>query len=136
MAVELPMLTTPEPITEDRAALVRRARMLAWLGVGWHVIEDADASLARLAASSIPLIGFGADSLIESAAGFIVLWRFAATRSTSEAAERRAQQLIAISFYILPAYVAMGAPRSLIGGDEPATSWVGIGLAAFTAATM
>src|SRR4051794_17706910 len=130
------MLTTPAPPAEDRAALVRRARMLASLGVGWHVIEAAIAILAGLAASSIALIGFGADSLIESAAGFIVLWRFAATRSTSEAAERRAQQLIAICFYVLAAYVAVEATRSLIGGDEPATSWVGIGLAAFTAATM
>ena len=110
--------------------------MLASLGVGWHVIEAAIAILAGLAASSIALIGFGADSLIESAAGFVVLWRFAAARSTSPAAERRAQQLIAISFYVLAAYVAIEATRSLIGGDEPATSWVGIGLAAFTAATM
>src|SRR3954463_15431816 len=118
MAVELPMLATPEPITEDRAALVRRARLLAWLGVGWPVIEAAIPILAGLAASSIALIGFGADSLIESAAGFIVLWRFAATRSTSAAAARRAQQPIAICFYVLAAYVAIEATRSLIGGDE------------------
>ena len=130
------MLVTPAPPAEDRAALVRRARLLAWIGVGWHVIEAAIAILAGLAASSIALIGFGADSLIESAAGFIVLWRFAAARSASAGAERRAQQLIAISFYVLAAYIAIEATRSLIGGDEPATSWVGIALAAFTAATM
>jgi divalent metal cation (Fe/Co/Zn/Cd) transporter len=130
------MLMTPAPPAEDRAALVRRARLLAWIGVGWHVIEAAIAILAGLAASSIALIGFGADSLIESAAGFIVLWRFAAVRSASAGAERRAQQLIAISFYVLAAYIAIEATRSLIGGDEPATSWVGIALAAFTAATM
>src|SRR4051795_3738628 len=110
------MHITGSAATADRAALVRRARMLASLGVGWHVIEAAIAILAGLAASSIALIGFGADSLIESAAGFIVLWRFAAARSASPAAERRAQQLIAISFYILAAYVAVGATRSLIGG--------------------
>jgi divalent metal cation (Fe/Co/Zn/Cd) transporter len=127
------MLTMPAPPAEDRAALVRRARLLAWAGVGWHVIEAAIAILAGLAASSIALIGFGADSLIESAAGFIVLWRFA---SSSPGAERRAQQLIAISFYVLAAYVAIEATRALTGGGEPATSWVGIGLAAFTAATM
>jgi len=127
------MLITPAPPAADRAVLVRRARLLAWIGVGWHVIEAAIAILAGLAASSIALIGFGADSLIESAAGFIVLWRFA---SSSPGAERRAQQLIAISFYVLAAYVAIEATRALTGGDEPATSWVGIGLAAFTAATM
>jgi divalent metal cation (Fe/Co/Zn/Cd) transporter len=134
MAVELPILTTPA--VGDRAALVRRARALAWLGVAWHVAEAAIAILAGLAASSIALIGFGADSMIESAAGVIVLWRFAAARSSSQDAERRAQRLIAISFYVLAAYIAIEAVRSLLGGDQPATSWVGIGLAAFTAATM
>ncbi len=139
MAVELPIFApsaTPSLPAEERAGLVRRAKALAWIGVGWHVVEAAIAILAGLAASSIALIGFGADSLVESAAGFIVLWRFAAARSASEAAERRAQQLIAISFYVLAAYIAVEAIRSLTGGNEPATSWVGIGLAAFTAVTM
>jgi divalent metal cation (Fe/Co/Zn/Cd) transporter len=65
-----------------------------------------------------------------------VVWRFAAARASSEVAERRAQRLIAISFYIIAAYVAVEAARALAGGDEPEASWVGIGLAAFTAATM
>jgi len=69
-------------------------------------------------------------------AGFIVLWRFADRRSYSESAERRAQQLIAISFFLLAAYVGAEAIRTLIAGDHPEASWVGIGLAAFTAPTM
>src|SRR3954447_12309059 len=127
------MHTAVSPATDERAALVRRARGLAWLGIGWHVIEAAIAILAGAAASSIALIGFGADSLIESFAGLVVVWRFA---TASEHAERRAQRLIAVSFYVLAAYVAFEAGRSLLGGDEPSVSWVGIGLAAFTAATM
>jgi len=130
MAVELPIIA---PASEDRAPLVRRARALAWLGVGWHVVEAAVAIVAGLAASSIALIGFGADSVIESAAGLIVLWRFA---SSSATAERRAQQLIAVSFFVLAGYVAIEASRSLIGADEPEASWAGIALAAFAAATM
>jgi divalent metal cation (Fe/Co/Zn/Cd) transporter len=89
-----------------------------------------------IVAGSIALIGFGADSLIESFAGFILLWRFAASRVTSEAAERRAQKLIAISFYAIAAYVAFEAVRSLLTGDRPEASWVGIGLAAITLVTM
>jgi divalent metal cation (Fe/Co/Zn/Cd) transporter len=115
---------------------VRRARALAWLGIGWHVVEAAIAILAGLAASSIALIGFGADSFVESAAGVVVLWRFAAARASSDAAEQRAQRLIALTFYAIAAYVAVEAIRSLITGTEPEASWVGIGLAAFTAATM
>jgi divalent metal cation (Fe/Co/Zn/Cd) transporter len=130
------MLAPPAPPASERAALVRRARALAWLGVGWHAIEAAIAILAGLAASSIALIGFGADSVVESAAGFILLWRFAGTRAASDDAERRAQRLIAVTFYVIAAYVAVEAIRSLLGGHEPQASWVGIGLAAFTAATM
>jgi divalent metal cation (Fe/Co/Zn/Cd) transporter len=110
----------------DRARLVRRARLLAWGGIAWHVVEFAIAVAAGIAASSIALIGFGFDSLIESVAGLIVLWRFSARRSHSESAERRAQQAIAVSFFILGAYVGVEAIRTLVAGDAPEASWVGI----------
>jgi divalent metal cation (Fe/Co/Zn/Cd) transporter len=122
--------------SSERVRLVRRAKQLAWLGVGWHGVEAAIAIGAGLVAGSIALIGFGADSLIESFAGFILLWRFAASRVTSEVAERRAQKLIASSFYVIAAYVGFEAVRSLLTGDRPEASWVGIGLAAITLVTM
>ena len=120
----------------ERVRLVRRARLLAWGGNAWHLVEFAIAVGAGLAAGSIALVGFGADSLIESLAGFIILWRFAASRSHSETAERRAQQLVAASYLILVLYILVEATRSFVGGDRPEASWVGIGLAAFTAPTM
>jgi len=119
-----------------RARLVRRAQVLAWVGVGWHGVEAAIAVGAGLAAGSIALVGFGADSLTESVAGFVLLWRFAGARAGSEHAERRAQRLIGISFYVIAAYIAVEAVRSLAGGHQPDASWVGIGLAAFTLVTM
>ena len=100
------------------------------------MVEFGIAIGAGIAASSIALIGFGADSLVESLAGLIVVWRFSARRLNPEAAERRAQQLIAGSFFLLAAYVGLEAVRTLAGGQHPETSWVGIGLAAFTAPTM
>jgi divalent metal cation (Fe/Co/Zn/Cd) transporter len=126
----------PSALGPEQDRLMRRARRLAWLGVGWHGVEAAIAVLAGLAASSIALIGFGADSMIEAVAGFVVLWLFSGSRRGSARAERRAQQLIAASFYLLAAYVAVEATRTLINADHPETSWVGIGLAAFTAVTM
>ena len=126
----------PLQAVPDRARLVRRAQALAWLGISWHVAECAIAVVAGSAASSIALIGFGIDSAIEAAAGFVVLWLFASRRAGSPAAERRAQVLIAGSFFLLAAYVSVEAVRSLASGSEADASWVGIGLAAFTAATM
>ena len=124
------------PSPAERLRLERRARLLAWVGIVWHVVEFAIAIVAGVVAGSIALIGFGADSLIEALAGVVVVWLFTGSRVGSHAAERRAQQLIAGSFFVLAAYVGVEAVRTLAGGDHPQTSWVGIGLAAFTALTM
>lgn len=131
----LPLLRVDPPrrATRSPASLIRRARLLAWIGLGWHGIEATVAIAAGVIAGSVALIGFGADSLIELAAGLVVLWRLASTRAITE---RRAQQMIAVSFYLLSAYVAVEAIRSLAAGDRPAASWVGIGLSLLTLATM
>jgi divalent metal cation (Fe/Co/Zn/Cd) transporter len=121
----------------DRERLMRRARILAWGANVWHVAEFAIAVGAGVAAGSIALIGFGLDSLVEVAAGTVIVWLFTGRRlADSEQAERRAQRLIAISFYLLAAYIAVESARDLVAGDHPQASWVGIGLAAVTAPTM
>jgi divalent metal cation (Fe/Co/Zn/Cd) transporter len=128
----VPHVQTPE----ERARLQQRARLLAWGGNAWHLLEFAIAIGAGIAASSIALIGFGADSLIEGLAGFVIVWLFTGKRLHSESAERRAQQLIAASYFILAAYVSVESIRDLVGGYKPGVSWVGVGLAAVTAPTM
>ena len=120
----------------SREQLVRRARALAWTGNAWHVVEFAIALGAGIAASSIALVGFGLDSLVETFAGLIVVWRFADRRADHARAERRAQELIAASFFVLAAYVAAESIHVLVTQTHPGTSWIGIGLAAFTATTM
>ncbi len=121
---------------ERHGQMVRRARQLAWLGIGWHIAEAAIAIAAGLAATSIALIGFGADSLVETMAGLIVIWRFAETRQDSERAEQRAQRLIGASFAVIGVYVAIEAVRTVLVGTHPQASWVGVGLAAVTLVTM
>lgn len=46
----------------------------------------------------------------------------------SETSERRAQKLVAVSFFLLASYVAVEAVRNLNSGDHAQTSWLGIGL--------
>jgi divalent metal cation (Fe/Co/Zn/Cd) transporter len=140
------MSTTPlQPLTitpvrrltaEQRTRLQRRARLLAWGGNVWHVAEFAIAVAAGVAASSIALVGFGIDSLIEVLAGGVIVWLFTGRRAHSDEAERRAQQVIALSFFVLAAYVGVESLRTLIAGQHPDASWVGIGLALITAPTM
>jgi divalent metal cation (Fe/Co/Zn/Cd) transporter len=134
----LPMVQViaPGSAATDRARDVRRAQVLAWVGLGWHVVEAAVAIAAGVVAGSVALVGFGADSLIEAVAGIVVLWLMAGGRSASATAERRAQQLIAASFLVLAAYVGIEAVRDLAGGHHPDASWVGIALSVVTLATM
>ena len=126
----------PAPGADERARLQRRARRLAWGGNAWHVAEFAIAVGAGISASSIALVGFGIDSLIEVLAGSVVVWLFTGRRRHSGAAERRAQQVIAVSFFLLAVYVGVESVRTLTGSGHPDASWVGIGLAAVTAPTM
>jgi divalent metal cation (Fe/Co/Zn/Cd) transporter len=91
--------------------------------------EGAIAMVAGLVAGSIALVGFGLDSAIEGLASVIVIWRFTGSRLHSERAERRAQELVAVSFFLLAPYVAVEAVRTLTGGEHPETSWLGIALA-------
>src|SRR5438046_9347550 len=88
----------------EREQLVRRAKLLAWGGNAWHLVEFAIAVGAGIAAGSIALVAFGADSLIEALAGFIIIWRFAARRTHSETAERRAQHIIVASYLVPPGH--------------------------------
>ena len=84
----------------------------------------------------MPSSQFGIDSLIELAAGGVVIWLFSGGRGVSHRAERRAQQMIAASYALLVVYIAVESVRDLLGSHHAAVSWVGIGLAAITAPTM
>lgn len=106
----------------------RRARLLSWFSLLWMTIEGAVGVVAGLVAGSAALLGFGLDSAIEGLASVIVIWRFTGSRTHSETSERRAQQLVAVSFFLLAPYIAQEGLRDLIGGHHPETSWVGIGL--------
>jgi divalent metal cation (Fe/Co/Zn/Cd) transporter len=130
-----PVVLRPRLQQADRERLERRARLLAWGGDAWHVVEFAIAVAAGVAAGSVALVAFGIDSLIELAAGGVVVWLFTGGRGQSASAERRAQQLIAVSFFALASYVVVETARSFTGG-HPEVSYVGIALAAITAPTM
>ena len=59
----------------------------------------------------------------------IIIWRFTGARVFSHTAEQRAQKLVAAQFFLLAPYVGFESIRSLIAGEHPDVSWVGIALA-------
>lgn len=107
-----------------RAQLARRAQLLAGASVSYNAIEAVIAVAAGTAASSIALVGFGLDSLVEMSSGLIILWQF--HRKMPETRERAALRAIAVAFFALAAYVTFESTRSLLTGDGGQTSRVGI----------
>lgn len=124
------------PRLTARSGLERRAKLLAHLGNGWHLAEFAIALGAGIAAGSVALTSFAGDSLVEVLAASVIVWLFSGGRGTSARSERRAQQLIALSYSLLVVYIVARSSYDLATQTRPTTSWVGIGLAAFTAPTM
>jgi divalent metal cation (Fe/Co/Zn/Cd) transporter len=115
--------------TGERDRLIRRAKALSWISLAYMTAEGAIAITAALLAGSVALLGFGLDSAIEALASVIVIWRFTGTRRRlSHDAERDAERLVAISFFLLAPYIAQDAIHALIAGEHPHTSWLGIGL--------
>jgi divalent metal cation (Fe/Co/Zn/Cd) transporter len=126
-----PLVTT---VAQARPSLLRRALRLEYLTVGWNIIEGAVAVSAALAAGSVALLGFGIDSFVESASGCVLIWRLIAERRAAdeervEQVERRARKLVAASLVLLAAYIAWDSITSMMAGERPQPSAVGIALA-------
>ncbi len=128
---------TPQPVADaERLRLAGRARMLSWVSLVYMSAEGAIAVTAGVLAGSVALVGFGLDSAIEGFASAIIVWRFTGHRVFSEAAERRAQRLVAIQFLVLAPYVGVESLRAIVTGERPDASVVGIALAAASLAVM
>jgi divalent metal cation (Fe/Co/Zn/Cd) transporter len=134
--VELRVLSPSAPSAEPTisrehyAEVARKVRLLSWLSLGWMTIEGAVAITAGVLASSIALVGFGLDSVIEGVASVIIIWRFTGSRVFSHGAEQRAQKLVAIQFFLLAPYVGIESVRVLIDGEHPGVSVLGVALSA------
>lgn len=114
------------------ASATKRGRHLEFLTIGWNSLEAVAAIGAGLLAGSIALVGFGADSVIESLSGAVLLWRLFA----GEEREKLALRLVGISFLLLAAYIGFDALKSLLLREPPDASYLGIAIAALSLVVM
>ena len=127
-----PLFTLLPP--SRRAALVRRARLLAGASVAYNVIEAVVAITSGRIADSTALVGFGLDSTVEVMSGLVILWQFG--HPVPEEREHLARRLIAVSFFALAAYVTVESVRAVLAREQPDPSVVGIALAALSLVVM
>jgi hypothetical protein len=74
----------------------------------------------------LPLIGWALGSVTEGLASVTVIWRFTGTRTLSQNAEARAQQGVAVSFFLLAPYIAIKAVRNLLVAHQGGTNRLGV----------
>ncbi len=110
------------------ARLRRRGFWLEYASMAWMTAEAAVAVTAGVLASSIALVGFGLDSVIELFAAAIVVWQL---RGENEGEERetRAVRLIGVTFFVLAAYLAVEGIRDLVTQARPGQSAAGLAVA-------
>ncbi|MBO1269971.1 cation transporter [Arthrobacter sp. PO-11] len=116
---------------EETERLTRRGLRLAQFTVAYNVIEGVVAVTAGVLAGLVSVIGFGIDSGIESIAAVLVGARLAARLRhghADEHKERLTLRLVAVTFFILAAYVTVEGIRRLIDGEAPESSPVSIGI--------
>ena len=111
------------------------------LTLAYNVVEAGVAVWAGTEAGSIALLGFGLDSVIELAASAVLLWRLSielggGEEERVERAERRSRRFVGLTFLALSGYVLVESVLTLISGDHPAASPVGIVLAAVSLVVM
>lgn len=133
-------MSTPTNLSPTEVErLTRRGLRLAQFTVAYNVAEGAIAITVGLLAGLVSLVGFGLDSGIESAAAVLVGLRLAARLrhgEADEAKERRTLKAVAITFFVLAAYVVIEGTRSLIEGETPDTSIIGLVLLAASVVVM
>jgi divalent metal cation (Fe/Co/Zn/Cd) transporter len=119
------------PRAEPAPGLHREAVRLEQFSIGWMLIEAGVAVTAGIIAGSLALTSFGFDSVIEIVSATLVLRRLRAElrgSHPSERAERQVLRVIAITFFVLAAYVLIGSVIDLATQAHPERSPVGIGL--------
>jgi divalent metal cation (Fe/Co/Zn/Cd) transporter len=120
----------------EHADLIRRIKLISWLSLAWMTAEGVIGTTAGVMANSVALIGYGIDSTITGVASVIIIWRFTGTRLNSDHAEKQAQKIVAITFFLLAPYIIIAAAHHLITGSQAQASWVGISLAIISVTLM
>ena len=128
--------TKPTHLLDRHARLIRRVKLISWIGLAWLLADGVIGMTAGIAVNSVVLIGWGLDCAIEAVASVVIIWRFTGDRVHSPKAERFAQKVVGISFLLLAPYIVSEAIDHLLAGNASSTSSLGIALAGADVALM
>jgi divalent metal cation (Fe/Co/Zn/Cd) transporter len=124
-----------------RATAVRRGVRLEEITIAWMAVEAVLALGAGIAARSVLLTAFGADSLIELLSGATLLWRLRVEAvggddARVDSVEKRAIWISTVLLVLLCAYVALTSIAGFVLRIEPERSWLGVAVSAAAVVVM
>jgi cation diffusion facilitator family transporter len=123
-------------LTNVNTSLQKKALLLSYFTVGYNLLEGVVSVLAGILAKSTALLGFGFDSFVESLSGGIMVWRFRksnwASKEEELRTEKKAVRLVAVTFFILGAYVLFESGKKLYLREAAEPSLFGIIIAIFS----
>lgn len=126
-------LTTSRTPDEMR----RRGVRLEWATNGWNLMEVVVTITLGVQARSLALIAFGLDSIVEIFASMVVIRNLRDDRhDPGDERVHRSLRLIAMAFWVLAAFLLVTATRSLVVGNRPDSSPIGVAYLAVTACVM
>lgn len=115
------------------ANLYQKGLILEYFTVGYNVFEAIASISFGWLSGSIALVGFGLDSIVESLSGLVLIWRLkqhkTITEEQEEQIEKQAVRFVAITFFILGAYVLFESLQKLFTQEIPEPSLAGIVIA-------
>ena len=116
-------------MTENRRhELLLRATRWSALSLAWASLVGTTALVAGFAASSVALVGFGANSVLDGSASAVLVWRFRHEHlgtADADAVERRAALAVGAAMAAVGVYLAVTAISALAGHSEPDRTSIG-----------
>jgi divalent metal cation (Fe/Co/Zn/Cd) transporter len=113
---------------EDRRRATLSAARWCAISVAWATFAGVSSLIAGLASTSVALVAFGANSLLDATASAILVWRFRHERAGGDAhiVERRAATAVGVVMAGVGLHLAARAVGALIDHAGPETTLVGV----------
>ena len=132
---------TLSDISSDRKdRLLFRASILAWITIGYNILEGLISVVFGLEDDTLSLFGFGLDSFVEVVSGIGILHMVRRMRHnpdlTPDLFEQRALRITGSGFYVLCAGLVLTAALNLFQGHRPDTTLWGVIIGGVSIVTM
>lgn len=108
-----------------RSLDLRYGRRVEYLSIAWTALEAVVGILIAVLTSSVALLAFGIDSMIEVFSSVIILWRLSDAVQNDER-EAVAHRLVGICFLALALFICVDSLRALISQQPPNATYFGI----------